>query len=358
MYTGEKSPRKVTPLTHQNQIAELQKAMQETQDRRMFERYQAVFLCLSGYTQKAAADITGRSRRSINSYVTAYKKAGLAGLVRGKGSGKPKSLTDDQEKALETVIAEQLPSDVGFENRANWTLALAAQYVEREWGVSYSLKGMSIVLKRRGLSFTRPTYTLEKADPEKQRQFKEDTFPALKKLIFEEIDHLLFVDESMIRDYPAIGPTGFRKGQQRIIPTTGQHRGAKLIGSLDYETGEVLCIERETYDAQAFLEFLQTLRAHYSGEKIAIVLDNARIHHAELIQPFLEAHRDQLELVFLPPYSPQLNLIEGLWKWLKASVINNVFFPNVQKIKLAVRGFIQDINRHKETVIDRLCVQL
>lgn len=162
----------------------------------------------------------------------------------------------------------------------------------------------------------------------------------------------------MIRDYQAIGPTWFRKGQQRIIPTTGQHRGAKLIGSLDYETGEVLCIERETYDAQAFLEFLQTIRAHYSGKKITIVLDNARIHHATLIQPFLEDHRDQLELVFLPPYSPQLNLIEGLWKWLKASVINNVFFPNVQKIKLAVRGFIQAINKDKATVIDRLCVQL
>ena len=149
-----------------------------------------------------------------------------------------------------------------------------------------------------------------------------------------------------------------RKGQQRIIPTRGQYRGAKLIGSLDYETGEVLCIERETYDAQAFLEFLQTIGSHYSGKKIAIVLDNARIHHAKLIQPFLEDHRDQLELVFLPPYSPQLNLIEGLWKWLKASVINNVFFPNVQKIKLAVRGFIQAINRDKATVLDRLCVQL
>lgn len=171
-------------MTHQNQIAELQKAMKQTQDRRMFERYQAVFLCLSGDTQEEAARITGRSRRSVNSYVTAYKKAGLAGLERGKGTGKPKRLTDDQEKALETVISEQLPSDVGFEHRANWTLSLAAQYVEREWGVSYSLKGMSIVLKRLGLSFTRPTYTLEKADQEKQRQFKEDTFPTLKKTDF------------------------------------------------------------------------------------------------------------------------------------------------------------------------------
>ena len=56
-----------------------------------------------------------------------------------------------------------------------------------------------------------------------------------------------------------------------------------------------------------------------------MILDNARIHHAKLIQPFLEKNKNYLELIFLPPYSPNLNLIEGLWKWLKQSIIYNVF---------------------------------
>lgn len=89
-----------------------------------------------------------------------------------------------------------------------------------------------------------------------------------------------------------------------------------------------------------------------------MILDNARIHHAKYLQDFLNENKDRLALVFLPPYSPQLNLIEGLWKWLKASVINNLFFPNVQKIKLKVREFIRDINQRKAEVIDRLCAQL
>ena len=69
-----------------------------------------------------------------------------------------------------------------------------------------------------------------------------------------------------------------------------------------------------------------------------MILDNARNHHAKLIQPFLEENKGRLELVFLPPYSPNLNLIEGLWKWLKETVINNVFFSSVQKINLAVQS--------------------
>jgi len=62
--------------------------------------------------------------------------------------------------------------------------------------------------------------------------------------------------------------------------------------------------------------------------------------------------------VFLPPYSPNLNLIEGLWKWLKETVINNVFFSSVQKINLAVQGFLVWINEQRESVIDRLCVKM
>lgn len=172
------------------------------------------------------------------------------------------------------------------------------------------------------------------------------------------IDHLLFEDESMIRDYQAIGRTWFLRGKQRLIPTYGQHKGVKLIGTLDYETGKILCVEEESYDAEAFLRFLHTVLTHYPKGRVVLVLDNARIHHAKLIQPFLEQHKSRLQLVFLPPYSPQLNLMEGVWKWLKEMVIQNVFFGSVQKIVLAVRAFLSYADQHPEEVINRLCVRM
>lgn len=113
----------------------------------------------------------------------------------------------------------------------------------------------------------------------------------------------------MIRDYQAIQRTWFLKGKQRIIPTYGQHKGVKLIGTLDYETGEVFCVEEEIYDAVVFKGFLTQVLEHYPTGKIVMILDNARIHHAKILQPFLEENEDRLELVFLPPYIPQLNLI-------------------------------------------------
>jgi len=168
----------------------------------------------------------------------------------------------------------------------------------------------------------------------------------------------LFQDESMIRDYQAIHQTWFLRGKQRIIPTYGKHRGVKLIGALDYETGEVFCIEEETYNAEVFLKFLKKIIEKYPAGKIVMILDNARIHHAKLIQPFLEKNKDRLELLYLPPYSPNLNIIEGFWKWLKERVVDNVFFGKVSEIRKNVRVFISYANSNKGEVIERLCLQM
>ena len=160
----------------------------------------------------------------------------------------------------------------------------------------------------------------------------------------------------MIRDYQAIMKTWFPVGEQRIIPTYGKHEGVKLVGFLDYETGKVYVEEHSRYDAEVFLQFLKNTMSLYENGKIIMILDNAKIHHAKLLSPFLEEMQGRLELIFLPPYSPNLNKIEELWRWLKDSVINNVFFSCKKEIEQAVSKFIDWINTIPQTVIDRLCL--
>jgi len=173
----------------------------------------------------------------------------------------------------------------------------------------------------------------------------------------DEIHHLLFEDESMIRDYQAIQKTWFLRGKQRIIRTTGKHRGVKLLATVDYANGQIVWQENEQYTAETFLNFLHQVVAHYPTGKIVMVLDNARIHHAKLLLPFLDEMKERLELVFLPPYSPKLNIVEGLWKWLKSDVINNVFYHTVAEIRNNVQQFMNEIMKSSLSRIDRLCVR-
>ena len=172
-----------------------------------------------------------------------------------------------------------------------------------------------------------------------------------------DVDTILFEDESAIRDYQAIMKSWFPKGRQRLIKTYGKHESVKLVGILNYETGKVYVEEHEEFNARVFLKFLSNALKLYPKGKIVMVLDNSKVHHAILLEEFLFSN-PRISLMFLPSYSPKMNIIEGFWGWLKESCINNVFFPKFYYIKIAVRKFVDWVNSIPFIVIDRLCIKM
>lgn len=95
--------------------------------------------------------------------------------------GAPVWLTAEQQDKLKRTIVGSVPHEVGFTARHNWTLEIIADFIKREFGPTYSLRGISKMMHRQGLSYTKPTYTLATADEEKQNIFIQTTFPDLKK---------------------------------------------------------------------------------------------------------------------------------------------------------------------------------
>lgn len=164
-----------------NENEQLIQAMRQTTDKRLYERYLAVLLHLEGQTQQEIADILHRTRKTIGEYIHSYQDGGLSELALDHSPGKPRTLTPEQEQHVAEMLKNQLPSDVGFEAKSTWTLKLIAAYVEREFGQTFSEKGISRVLQRLGFSYTKATYTLASADPDEQAFFQENVLPDLKK---------------------------------------------------------------------------------------------------------------------------------------------------------------------------------
>lgn len=163
------------------ELEKVTEAMKQAKERRMYERYQAIYLHLKGRSMTAIAGILNRNRMTVSSYIHTYESGGLAALQLKCSTGAPTRLTKEQQEQLKQTIAFSVPHEVGFTAKHNWTLELIAAYVEQEWSHRYSLRGISKVMERLGLSYTKPTYTLAAADPKKQHQFAETTFPDLKK---------------------------------------------------------------------------------------------------------------------------------------------------------------------------------
>lgn len=161
-------------------LEELKLAMKEETNRKLFTRYQVIYMLLSGESYEKIADYTGLSFATLFSYRKTYCEKGITGLVPKKQPGRKRYLTAEQEAQVVSVIVNQTPKDVGFPVEMNWTAPLLRDWIERTFGVSFSERGTRDLLYRLGFSYTKPTYTLEKADPLKQAAFLE-TFEQVKK---------------------------------------------------------------------------------------------------------------------------------------------------------------------------------
>lgn len=161
-------------------IDDIKAAMKKTKDKRMYQRYLVILHYLKGFNNTQISEKVELYKHTVGIYVNKYKANGLDGLALNHSPGAPRMLTGEQETSLINVITSKTPDEVGFPNKKNWNVNIIKQWVIDNFKVEYSYTGMIDLLHRLNLSYTRPTYTLANADPQKQEEFKRD-FELLKK---------------------------------------------------------------------------------------------------------------------------------------------------------------------------------
>ncbi len=145
-------------------------------------RITAVRLIMEGKLGKEVAEICNLHRQSVSEYVRRFNEGGMELLLERKvGGGRPCFLTDDQQSELRDTILTRSPADHDLGTAVSWTTPVIAEYIQRIYGVKMTTTGVLRMLWRLKLSYTRPTYTLKKADPKKQRMFRYQ-LDVIKKL--------------------------------------------------------------------------------------------------------------------------------------------------------------------------------
>lgn len=117
---------------------------------------------------------------------------------------------------------------------------------------------------------------------------------------------------------------------------------------MDYATGRITYTIAATKSGAHFLAFLAALVAAYAGRKIRLVCDNGRFHTTQAVRAWLEANRESIEVYWLPPYCPSLNLIERLWGHLKRTALANVLFVTIEDLVRAFRKGVTRVNGRRE----------
>lgn len=141
------------------------------------------------------------------------------------------------------------------------------------------------------------------------------------------------------------------KGTRPVVPAAGNNQRLCLYGAFNYKTGQVHYMSHPKKNSKRFAQFLSQLLSSDSERFIILVLDNASYHRTRKILDILTEHEDHVFVVWLPKYSPELNLIEGLWGYLKKSALNNYFYGDMASLEAAVDDAFRELQQHPETAL-------
>ena len=280
---------------------------------RVTRRANALVLLDDGWSCQDVADALLLNDDTIRSWHKLFEQRGIEGLTSFDVGGSARFLSAAQEDALKVFVSTRLPRS---------TRQVGA-WIEQEFGLVYeSRSGLIALLHRLGLEYHKPNIIPRKLDEDKQKAFIESYDKLMNSLGNNEA--VLFADA--VHPTPAARPVGCWASKQdklAIEQTSGRQR-INIHGAIDLETGQTRMIEVETVDAASTITLLEAIEALYPLlALIHVFLDNARYHHAKLVQEWLARPGCRIKLHFIPSYCPHLNPIERLWGLMHRNVTHN-----------------------------------
>ncbi len=288
------------------------------------------------------AQVTFYSEDTVARCIHEFNKSRLDSLLPGSQGGRPPKITPDYLKRLLSII-EQDPRTLGCPF-SNWTAPLLAEYLAAETGICVDESRIRHYLHAHGYELLRPVLTVASPDPDyasKRARLEELQRQAERG----EID-LYYEDEIDLALLPTITHCWCKRGHQRKIETPRKNQKRYGAGLIHWVSGKLYWATSEHKDNALFRAVLSQVLEPSEGDsrrKVYVVIDNYRIHFAKPVLALLAAHSDQIELVTLPTYSPQLNPVERFWKHLRRKVTHNAFFQTINRLLDAVTEFFQDL---------------
>jgi len=294
-------------------------------------RANALLLLDDGMAPIDIARVLYLDEETIRSWKRSFESDGLGSLDLNVYSKRDGHLTGAQEAALARLFRDRPPKTTD-EVRA---------VIEKLFDVTYSKSGAIKLMGRLGFCYKKPKALPMGADEAAQVAHIEAYEALLNGL--ESDESVVFADavHPEYQSRPAHG--WFPKDEKVAIKATSGRKRLNIHGAFDLETSRLTWVESERISAETTLSLLQKLEAAYPEKRVVhVFLDNARYHHAKMLQPWLERPDCRIRLHFLPPYAPHLNPIERLWGIMHEHITHNRHYPTFGEFVDAVIGFLRN----------------
>lgn len=300
----------------------------QERDKRICDRIKAVLLYDKGWSIPSIAEALLLSEDAVRDHIAEYRDFKK---LKPENGGSAQKLSTEHSNELVTHLC----------SHTYLYIKDIIAYVKSTWSVTYSVPGMRNWLQRYSFSYKKPALVPGKADGQQQRDWMA-RYEKLKQDLSDD-ETICFMDgvHPTHNVQPAYG--WIQKGVRKEVPANSGRSRINLSGVLNVIDHKVLIQEDKMLNAEATISFFRKIEASYPGKKrVHIFCDNAGYYRNKAVTEYLQASK--ITLHFLPPYSPNLNPIERLWKWMKERVIYNTYYLEFEDFRLAVFGFFATLS--------------
>lgn len=329
----------------QSQRKELRRLAIRAKDAGMRCRCQAVLALVQGTNPTLIARGGLCAKSQVYRIAERFLAGGLAGLADRREDNGERKITRVSESELLRLV-EESPQEFGC-RRPTWTQELLILVLDERIGIAISVSAMSRLLSRLGIGLKRPRPIVN--CPWKKAHRTRRLRAIQRRVADLPADEVvLYLDEVDIHLNPKIGPDWTKRGRQKEVLTPGCNRKRYLAGAWDPETRRLIYVEGERKNSLLFLELRHKLatKTYSKAKQIHVILDNYGIHDSLQVRLALKSEAAQrLKLHFLPPYCPDHNRIERIWKDLHDNVTRNHRCATMEELMVEVRSDLAARNR-------------
>jgi transposase len=323
-------------------IKQLKKFHKRLKQKHAAYRINAIILLGSGWTPSEVAEVLLISEGSVRTYFKDFQQFGKAELIKRDYTGRESFLTEEQEQELSQHLEENL-----YQRSQD-----IQRYIVKKYQVSYSKSGLNDLLHRLNFTYHKPKPVPANIDLHVQELFIRK-YRRLRKTMGEN-DVMLFADavHPTHNNIPSYG--WIKKGQKKTIPTNSGRQRVNINGAVNIDSLAMTVDMAESINSASTIRLLEKVHRLYPlADVIHVILDNASYYHSHEVREWLAKHK-RIKLHYLPSSSPNLNLIERVWKFFNEKVRNNRYDASFRDFQAACTDFFRKRTKWTKELRTRL----
>ncbi len=304
-----------------------------------------------GYTQRASAKALEVSRTNLNRWCKAFEEGGYEALElgkRGRRLNEKRLLKPHQCATLVNIIKDKTPDQEKMPF-VLWERVAVRELIKQKFGITVALRTVGEYLKRWGMTPQRPIERAREQNSKAVKKWLKETYPEIKTRAKKEGAVILWGDETGVQNNSNVGRSFAPKGQTPVIKKQGKRLRMNMISAVSNKGHVRFMVYSSKMTQQVFLVFLRRIVKTFD-QKVFLIVDNLSVHHGKLVKKWAEDNSKEIELLFLPSYSPELNPDEYLNRDLKKNV-NRTLAPRTEEdLKRNLISFMRKIQKLPERI--------